>query len=420
MSADKSEKFKLTKQERNWVLYDVGNSAFTLLVSTLIPIFFNSLTAEAGMSDTKYLSIWNVALSISTIIVAVMGPALGAFSDRRGRKKKVFAATILLGAAGCMLMGFPSRWLAFLIIFLIARCAYQLSLVIYDSMLGDVTTDERSDDVSSQGYAFGYIGSVIPFIICLVLYLVHGRIGLSTNHAMAAGFVIVAVWWVVMSLPVLRTYEQKYFITEAESQKNLFTQLGSTLKDMYKDKRVFLFVVAFFFYIDGVYTIINTSTAYGKALGFSSTSLLLALLLTQFVAFPSALLFGRLARKYHAEILISVCIIAYFCIALFAVFMTKQIHFWILAVSVGCFQGGIQSLSRSYFTKIIPSEKSGQYFGFLDICGKGADALGSLVLATVTTATGNKRLGVAVIASFFIVGIILFRSSVRKGREAAR
>lgn len=411
-----SEKFKLTKLERNWILYDVGNSAFTLLVSTLIPIFFNSLTKEAGMSDTRYLSVWNVALAVSTIIVAFMGPPLGAFADKKGRKKKIFAATIFLGAAGCLLMGFPDKWMAFLIIFLIARCAYQLSLVIYDSMLGDVTTDERSDDVSSQGYAFGYIGSVIPFIVCLLLYLFGGKMGLSEKMSMALGFVIVAVWWVVMSPPLLKMYKQRNYITEENAEKNLFAQLGSTLKDMYKDKRVFLFVVAFFFYIDGVYTIINTSTAYGKALGFTSTSLLLALLLTQFVAFPSALLFGRLARKYRSEILISVCIIAYFGIALFAVFMTRQIHFWILAVSVGCFQGGIQSLSRSYFTRIIPAEKSGQYFGFLDICGKGADALGSLVLAAVTTVTGEKRLGVAVISSFFVIGLVLFRMSVKKAR----
>lgn len=413
----KTEKFRLTKLEKSWVLYDVGNSAFTLLVSTLIPIFFNSLTADAGMSDTQYLSIWNVALAISTIVVAIMGPPLGAFSDKKGRKKKVFAVSIFLGAAGCMLMGFPKQWLAFLIIFLIARCAYQLSLVIYDSMLGDVTTDDRSDDVSSQGYAFGYIGSVIPFIVCLVLYLMHDKMGMSGSAAMALGFVIVAIWWVVMSMPVLKNYEQKNYIEEAGAQKNLFAQLGETIRDMYQDKRVFLFVVAFFFYIDGVYTIINTSTAYGKALGFNSTSLLLALLLTQFVAFPSALLFGKLSRKYNSERLISICIIAYFGIALFAVFMSQQIHFWILAVSVGCFQGGIQSLSRSYFTKIIPSEKSGQYFGFLDICGKGADALGSLVLAAVTTATGNKRIGVAVISAFFVIGLMLFRMSVKRGRS---
>ena len=410
-------KFKLTSLERKWVMYDVGNSAFTLLVSTLIPIYFNSLAESAGMSSVDYLAYWGYAISLSTLLVAICGPITGAASDKKGRKKLLFTLAILVGAAGCLAMGFARQWMLFLIIFVIAKSSYALSLIIYDSMLVDVTTEDRMDSVSSQGFAWGYIGSCIPFVLCLLLVLNAGKLGMSMSTAMLISFVIVAFWWVAVSLPFLKVYEQKYFVSRREESKSLFSQLGSTLREMAKDKRILLFMIAFFFYIDGVYTIIDMSTAYGSALGLDSTGLLLALLMTQIVAFPSAIIMGRLARKMKSEVLITICIIAYFCIAVFAVFMSSQIHFWILAIGVGMFQGGIQALSRSYFTKIIPPEKTGEYFGFLDICGKGASLMGTLVMSAVTQITGHQQFGVGAIALFFLVGLVFFRLSA--GTKAA-
>ena len=413
-------KFRLTSLEKKWVLYDVGNSAFTLMVSTLIPIYFNALAENAGMSSVNYLAYWGYAISLSTLLVALSGPLTGAASDKKGWKKILFTLTILVGAAGCLAMGLARQWMIFLIIFVIAKTCYSLSLIIYDSMLVDVTTEERMDSVSSQGFAWGYIGSCIPFILCLLLVLNAGKLGLSMSTAMLISFVVVAVWWVAVSIPFLKVYEQKYYVTRREGKANLFSQLGSTLKEMAKDRRILLFMIAFFFYIDGVYTIIDMSTAYGSALGLDSTGLLLALLVTQFVAFPSAIIMGKLAQKFKSELLITVCIIAYFCIAVFAVFMSKQIHFWILAIGVGMFQGGIQALSRSYFTKIIPPEKTGEYFGFLDICGKGASMMGTLVMSAVTQITGRQQLGVGAIALFFLIGLVFFRMSagvVRAGAE---
>ena len=219
-----------------------------------------------------------------------------------------------------------------------------------------------------------------------------------------------------MSLPFLKVYKQKHYVSKAESAYNLFAQLGHTLREMARDKRILLFMIAFFFYIDGVYTIIDMSTAYGSALGLDSTGLLLALLVTQFVAFPSTIIMGRLAQKVKATLLITICIMAYFCIVVFAVFMSKQIHFWILAIAVGMFQGGIQALSRSYFTKIIPPEKTGEYFGFLDICGKGASLMGTLAMSAVTQITGRQQLGVSVPALFFLIGLAFFRMSAREGK----
>lgn len=406
-------KLKLTPLEKKWILYDVGNSAFTLMVATLFPIYFNSMTAAAGLSDSQYLAYWGYATSFSTILLVLISPFLGALSDKKGRKKVLFSLSIILGSIATGILGFAKEWLAFIIIYVIAKVLYSLSLVFYDSMLADVTTEERMDTVSSQGYAWGYIGSCIPFVIALLIVLQADTIGIGTATAMTISFILIGAWWLIMSLPLLKAYRQKHYIDETQKQSFLLVQLGRTLKEMYTDKKIFLFVIGFFFYIDGVYTIIDMSTAYGSALGLDSTGLLLALLVTQIVAFPSAITFGRLAQKKKSEFLISVCIIAYFGIAVFAVFLSTQLQFWILAICVGIFQGGIQALSRSYFTKIVPSDKTGEYFGLLDICGKGASVFGTLMMSVLTQVTGRQQIGVGAIAIFFVIGFFLFRLSAK-------
>ena len=410
-------KFKLTSLEKKWILYDVANSAFTMLVSTLIPIYFHVLAGNAGVEEVDYLAYWGYTISISTLIVAFVGPVMGAVADKNKRKKFFFALTIILGSVGCMALGFVRQWIIFLIVFCIVKTIYSVSLVVYDSTLNDITTEERMDDVSSQGFAWGYIGSCVPFILCLVLVLLYDKIGISQMTALSLAFVITAVWWFAVSLPILKSYEQKYFITDAEEKKeNLAQQLWQSLKEIAKDKKILLFLIAFFFYIDGVYTIIDMSTAYGSALGLGSTDMLLALLVTQFVAFPCAIIMGKLSRTKDSAVLITVCIAAYFCIAVFAFFMTSAWQFWVLAIAVGMFQGGIQALSRSYFAKIIPPEKSGEYFGFYDICGKGASVVGTTVMGLVSQVTGNINYGVGAIAVFFLIGIVVFRLSVKVRR----
>lgn len=409
-------KFKLTRQEKYWILYDVGNSAFTLLISTIIPIYFNSLAEAGGLTSVQYLAYWGYAASIATLVVALSGPILGAVSDKKGRKKIIFSGSIILGAVGCIALGFARQWTVFLVIFVIARIGYSLSLIFYDSMLADITDRDRIDVVSSQGYAWGYIGSCIPFLMCLGLVLGADFIGISMSTAMLFSFIIVAAWWILASVPLIRTYRQRHYVTGAhEAVKNNLVQLWHTLKEMARTKKVLMFLLAFFFYIDGVYTIIEMATAYGSALGLDQVGLLLALLVTQIVAFPCSILIGRISRNVRPEKLIVVCICAYFCIAVFAMFMSSQIHFWILAFAVGMFQGGIQALSRSYFTKIIPPEKSGEYFGFLDICGKGASFMGTTVISVVSQLTDNVNAGVGAIALFFIIGLVLFIMSVRSG-----
>ena len=403
-------KLKLTAQEKKWVLYDVGNSAFILLVTTIVPIYFNALAKAGGLDSVQYLAYWGYAASIATLLVALTGPVLGAVSDWKGRKKPMFLAAALLGIFGCVLLGFMGGWLSFLCMFVLAKLGYSLSLIFYDSMLSDVTEPARMDNVSSQGYAWGYIGSCVPFLLCLGLVLGADALGISMATGMMLAFQVTALWWLLCTLPVLRSYRQTHYVT---GHVHPFSQLWATLKEIARDRKIFLFILAFFFYIDGVYTIIDMATAYGTALGFDTTGLLLALLLTQIVAFPSSLLIGRLSRTVDTGHLISICVLAYCGIAIFAMLMSTQAHFWILAVVVGMFQGGVQALSRSHFAKLIPPEKSGEYFGLLDICGKGASMLGTFAVSLVSQLSGSTSLGVGAIAIFFLVGLFLFRSSLR-------
>ena len=400
----------MTREEKNWVLYDVGNSAFVLLVATIMPIYFNYLAENEGLSAADYLAYWGYATSAATLIVALLGPVFGTLADTEGLKKPIFTTTMLIGGIGCLALGFSRQWFLFLLIYIIAKIGFSGSLIFYDSMLGDITTEDRVDNVSSQGYAWGYIGSCVPFVVCLGVVLGAGKIGISTELAMMISFAIVAVWWIGASIPLLKSYQQKHYVErQPKAVQNSFKRLGATLKNIRNEKKIFLFLVAFFFYIDGVYTIIDMATAYGTALGLDSTGLLLALLVTQLVAFPFAIIFGRLSKCYDVRTLITICIAAYFGIAVFAIFLKAQWQFWIMAILVGMFQGGIQALSRSYFTKIIPAEKSGEYFGLMDICGKGASFLGTTVISLIAQFTGKVNIGVGAISLFFVCGMIVFK-----------
>ncbi len=408
-------KERLSKKEKNWILYDVGNSAFTLMVATIMPIYFNYLADNAGLSSVEYLAYWGYAASITTFIVAIVGPIFGTLADTKGFKKPIFVVAVLIGVIGCISMGMARQWLLFLVIFIIAKTGYAASLIFYDSMLSDVTLEERMDQVSSHGFAWGYIGSCIPFMICLGIVLGADFLGLAMEQAMSIAFVIIAVWWLVMTIPLWKGYQQIYYIEKKEHAiADCFQRLKRTFLSVRKEKKIFLFLLAFFFYIDGVYTIIDMATAYGSALGLDSTGLLLAFLVTQFVAFPFAILFGWLAKQYTTDRLIMVCIVAYLGIAVFAMFLVTQWQFWVLAVLVGMFQGGIQALSRSYFARIIPSNQSGEYFGILDICGKGASFMGTTVVSLISQFTGNIHLGVGMIAFLFVIGLFLFRKAIQE------
>ena len=403
---------KTTSLEKKWILYDVGNSAFTLLVSTIMPIYFNFLADNAHISETNYLAFWGYATSLATIITAILGPILGTASDFKGWKKKLFMIALLIGALGCILLGFTSSWLWFLCLFVIAKSAYSLSLVFYDSMLTDITTPERMDNVSAKGYAWGYIGSCIPFVGSLILVLFYEQFHLTMETAMSLCFLLIALWWLLLSVPLILGYHQTYYLEkENHYVKASFVRLKNIFVDLKKNPKVLFFLIAFFFYIDGVYTIIDMATAYGTALGLDTTGLLLALLLTQIVAFPAALIFGKLSSSIENTKLIKICIFAYFLIALYGITLQQQYQFWILAVGVGIFQGAIQSLSRSYYAKIIPANRSGEYFGLYDICGKGASFMGTTLVSFISQVTGMMNIGVGSLAIMFFIGFVFFKKT---------
>lgn len=414
----RKSKYPLTKLEKAWIGYDIGNSAFTLLVSTIFPIYFNSLAEGGGLAPHMALAYWGYATAITTLIVAILGPIFGAMADVRGKKKKLFAMTVAVGVLTMMALMLPLSWFQFLVFFIIARVGYQASLVLYDAMLTDITEPERMSRVSSYGYALGYIGSTVPFILSLILILMGEKIGLSMQFRMGGAIIINAIWWLAFTIPLYKNFEQKYYASETMgSLGQIFRGLGKTILDLRHFKKAFLFLIAFFFYIDGVYTIIDMAVAYGGSLGLDSTQLLLALLLTQFVAFPFALLFGKLSNKYDNGLLIKVCIVAYALITLFAVQLDKVWEFWFLAVCVGMFQGGVQALSRSYFAQSIPKEKSGEYFGIYDIFGKGASITGTLMVSAISQATGRQNLGILALVILFIFGFYFFAKADKVDRE---
>ena len=403
----------LDEQEFSWVLYDVGNSAFTMLACSLIPIWYHSI-ADSQIGLEAATANWAFATAIITILVAIMGPILGVVADRKDMKKIVFTTSVAGGVVACIINGFISGSITFLIVYAFAKIFYQASLTFYDSMLNDVTTEERMDEVSSYGYAWGYIGSCIPFIVALIAYVLGpDMVGVIPELvSKIIGFTVTGVWWMLVTLPLIRNYKQKnYSESNTNSVGLVFKKLGGTLKKIFtEDKQVLLFLIAFFLYIDGVDTIINNCINIGMALGLNTVGQVVVLLLTQVVAFAGSLVFAKLSRKHDTVKLLLICIAGYVCVCLYALTLKSLWQFGILAFGVGCFQGSIQSLSRSYFAKIIPAENSGEYFGLYDIFAKGASFLGSLIIGIVMSVKGGTiQVAVASLAFFFALGFVFLK-----------
>ena len=420
----------LTPEEFSWVLYDVGNSAFTMLACSLIPIWFKDLAIGTGpgkLSGDQATAYYSLSISLITIVIALLGPVLGALADHKETKKIFFTTTVAAGVVGCILNGFAWSWVVFLVIYVLTKILYHSSLTFYDSMLNDVTTDERMDEVSSYGYAWGYIGSCIPFIIAMIAYVLSG--GLSENLMLFSpfvgrviGFAVTAVWWLIVTLSLITHYKQKNYVeTERTTVGSVFKKIFATLKKIVtKDRKVMFFLIAFFLYIDGVGTIIDNCINIGTDLGLPTVGQVVFLLATQVVAWVGSLVFAKLSKKYDTVPLILICIAGYFAVCLYALTLKTLLHFGILAFGVGCFQGSIQSLSRSYYSKIIPPENSGEYFGIYDIFSKGASFLGSAVIAWVKLAGGTINIAVASLAIFFALGFVFLILSGKQKSLAER
>lgn len=405
---------KFTKMERNWVMYDVGNSALVLLNTSIVPIYFNAI--NTGASSAELVTAWANAQTVASLIVALLMPILGSLADYAGNKIKFFTGFFLTGVVLCLAQAIPMSAMAFLVVYVLCTIGLNSSMTFYDAMLPDVTTDERMDRVSSSGFAWGYVGSTIPFILCIALIFGGPSIlGLDTLTCTRLTFIITGAWWLAFTVPLLRTYQQRYGKEREHGAQGVlhsiaktFTGLLDTCRRIARDRVLLVFMIAFFFYIDGVHTVISMATSYGAALGIDSTQLVLALLVTQFVAFPSAIIYGKAAGKFGTLRMIIVAVAAYVGIVLFAAFFLKSAtEFWILAILVGMFQGGVQALSRSYFGKIIPKEHSNEYYGFFDIFGRYASVMGTLLVSVVTSLTHDPSLGVLSIGILLVVGFVM-------------
>ena len=416
--ADRSEK-RFTKAEKSWIMYDWANSIYaTNIMAAIFPIYFAMQANETGNK------LYGFAVSAAALVVAVLAPILGAIGDFSGMKKKLFAGFLVLGLVFTAVMAAFEDWRLMLVGFILSRIGFSGSCLFYDSFLTDVTTPERMDRVSSWGYAMGYIGgSTIPFIISIAVMLLLNQSVLSYKIAI----LIVVVWWAVFSIPFLKNVKQQYSVEDAPQAlaKEAFRNAWKTFKDILKDKKILFFIIAYFFYIDGVDTIISMATNYGETLGLGAIGMILALLVTQIVAVPFSILFGNLAKKVGAMKMIAIAVCVYFIITILGFFMGFNIEqaelsggdieaalklsstlFWILATLVGTVQGGIQALSRSYFGQLIPQERSNEYYGFLDIFGKFSCVIGPALYAATYAATGRASLGILSIIVLFFGGMV--------------
>lgn len=416
---EKNNEARLTRSEKSWILYDVANSAFIMIVTATIPIYFRGLAEGAGMSGTAATSVWGSATSISILILAVLSPILGAIADYENMKKKIFTVFFALAITGGLLFTFAPGWLSFLVFFILARIGYAACNIFYDAMLIDVTTNDRMDRISTYGYAFGYIGSCIPFVAGLLLILNNEALRLTMTGATRISFVITMIWWVLMTIPLYKNVHQNYSLPpQKHVVSDTFRRLGVTFQKLAKNKSLLFFIIGYFCYIDGVYTIISMATTYGGEVGIDSNSMVLALLLTQFVAFPCSIFSGVLAKKYGTMRMIKIFIIMYIGICIYGYGLDTELEFWILAICVGICQGGIQALSRSHYGKLIPKEESSEYFGFFDVFGKFADFFGPLILAACAFFLHNSKYGVLSLIILFVIGFILITLSQKHSGQA--
>lgn len=398
---------KLTREEKSWILYDCGNSAYSMAITTaLLPIYFAMFKQDSGM-DLGYFN------SLASILVALLSPILGTIADYKDKKKRFFLFFALTGILCTAALAFVpfGNWQALVLFYILSAVGFSGANVFYDSFLVDVSTDEKMDTVSASGFAYGYIASIIPFGISLaVVYLT----GMDKGLGYQIGFIITALWWGTFTLPMIKNVKQRYYVDPTPNPvKQSFLRLYETFKNIRAYKIVFTFLIAYFLYIDGVDTIIKMVVPYATSvLGTELNMFVLLgiLLIIQIIAFPCALFYGRLAKKYGARTMIVVGIATYIVSVGFATFISSIAHIFVLGAMVGSAQGGIQALSRSYYAKIIPKENSNEFFGFYNIFGKFAAILGPFIMAAFTDLTGNARYSILGILPLFIIGLLVFLS----------
>jgi UMF1 family MFS transporter len=399
--------FKFSPAERGWLFYDWANSSFSLIVVTaVLPSWLATVGQNSGISTASTTAWWSYANSASTLIVAILAPLLGTLADFQGWKKVMWGIATSLGVIGTLLLAAvpENGFWELLALFMLANIGYSIANLYYDAFLTDVTTTARMSQISSWGFGIGYIGGVLPFVI---FYLVRGL--MSGEAGVLFAFILAGLWWGIFSLPMLFNVRQKhYLVVPVQPIRAAWQRLRTTLRHLAAYPKIVGFLVAYFFYIDGVNTIITEAALFATAVGIQTTTLLTILLAVQLIAFPASIIFGRLANSFGERRMILVGIGIYAFIAVLSLFIRAAWGFWLMAVLIGLAQGGIQALSRSYFGRLIPKERASEFFGFYNIFGRFSAVLGPVVFGTVSALTGQVQFGAASLLIFFVLGGWIF------------
>ena len=402
------------KRVISWALYDWANSAFaTTVMAGFFPLFFKSFWA-ADLSPAESTAVIGTTNSLAGLLIVLLAPFLGAYSDLGKFKKKFLAFFALLGVLSTGYLYFIPQgdWVIAASLYALAVIGFSGGNIFYDSLIASVSKQDQRNKVSSLGFSLGYLGGGLLFVINVLMYLNPAWFGLSSqSEAILWSFVSVAVWWAVFSLPLFMSVEEK---SNAEISKGLFETIteafkavASTLREIKKHKRVAIFLIAYWLYIDGVDTIVRMAVAYGSDIGLDASSMITALLLTQFVGFPATLVFGIYADKIGFKKILTIGISIYILVTFYAYYMSTALEFYILAGTVGLVQGGVQAISRSFFSTIIPVNKEAQFFGFYNLVGKSAVFLGPVLVSWVALIFGNPRFGILSLLFLLVPGLIL-------------
>jgi len=407
-----------------WALYDWANSAFaTTVMVAFFPVFFKQ-TLAAGVAPTVSTVWLGNANGISSLVLALTAPWLGALADKGSAHIRMLAIFTAVGVLPTALLAFVGAADAFtgLTLFVIASIGFWGGLIFYDSMLVRVAPPGRIDSVSGFGYSLGYLGGGLLLVVNVVMYQKPELFGLANGEAaIRASFVTVAVWWLVFAIPLLR---QRGVSTSgpsiglARAAREGFAELLRTFREVRKFRPVILFLLAYWMYIDGVNTIMKMAVDYGLALGFPASSLITAILMIQFIGFPLTLLFGWLGDRISPMLGIFVAIAVYTAVTFYAVMMTSVTEFYVMSAAIGCVQGAIQAMSRSYYSRLIPADRASEFFGFYNMMGKFASVLGPFLMAATAAITGNSRTAILSVAILFVGGAIMLTIATRSTRLA--
>jgi UMF1 family MFS transporter len=399
----------------SWALYDWANSAYvTIVIAGFFPVFFKQYWS-AGAEVTVSTAQLGMANSISGLVMGILAPILGAIADRVGAKRKFlvfFTYTGVVMTIGLVLVQ-QGNWQMAAALYVLSVVGFSGANIFYDSLLPGVASEKKIDYVSSLGYALGYLGGGLLFALTIWLTLQPETFGLgSKESAIKISFILVGLWWAIFTIPLILFVPEPECTIEEKSRSPVrdgLRQIYLTFREIRSMKNIFLFLLAYWFYIDGIDTIIRMAVDYGLSLGFVFTDLILALLITQFVGFPCALVYGKLGERIGPRKAIYGGLGVYLLVVIWAIIMTHKSEFYVLAVAIGLVQGGVQALSRSFYARLIPQNKAGEFFGFYNMLGKFAVIIGPALLGVVGRLTHSPRLGIASIAVLFIVGgIILY------------